>query len=147
VYDVSAGEELVASALVRPRFWAFVLAFFSGVALLLTLVGVYGVFAYAVSLRTREVGVRVAVGASRADILRLVLAAGLRLGALGIILGLAGSLFSARLLRSLLYGVDALDPWAVGAAVPLILVWCGLASYVPARRAARLDPQAALRDG
>ncbi len=146
VYDVRPGEELVASALTRPRFWAVVLAVFAGVALLLTLVGVYGVFAYVVSLRTRELGVRVAVGASRADLLRLVLTTSLRLGALGIVLGLAGSLLSARLLRTLLYGVEALDPWILGATVPLILVWCGLASYLPARRAARLDPQAALRD-
>jgi putative ABC transport system permease protein len=145
-YDVRRGEELVASALTRPRFWAVVLAVFAGVALLLTLVGVYGVLAYVVSLRTREMGIRVAVGASVGDVLRLILAAGLRLGALGIVLGLAGSLLSARLLQSLLYGVNALDPWTLGAAVPLLLLWCGLASYLPARRAARLDPQAALRE-
>jgi putative ABC transport system permease protein len=145
VYDVRPGEELVASALTRPRFWAVVLAVFAAVALLLTLVGVYGVLAYVISLRTREMGIRVAVGATLADILRLVLLTGLRLAASGIALGLAGSLLSARLLRSLLYGVDALDPWTLGAAVPLLLLWCGLASYLPARRAARLEPQAALR--
>lgn len=147
VYDVLPGEELIASALTRPRFWAVVLAVFAGIALLLTLVGVYGVLAYVVSLRTREIGIRVVLGATLADVLRLVLTAGLRLGALGVVLGLAGSLLSARLLGSLLYGVDALDPWTLGAAIPLLLLWCALASYFPARSAARLDPQAALRKG
>lgn len=146
VYDMRPGEELIASALIRPRFWAVVLAVFAGAALLLTLVGVYGVLAYVVSLRTREIGIRVVLGASLTDILRLILTTGLRLGALGIGLGLAGSLLSARLLQSLLYGVHALDPWTLGAAVPLLLLWCVLASYLPARRAARLDPQAALRE-
>jgi putative ABC transport system permease protein len=118
---------------------------FAAIALVLAAVGVYGVISYAVSQRTQEIGVRVALGAQRRDVLRLIVGHGALLGALGITIGLAGALGVTRFLRTMLFGVSPFDPASfVGVAV-LLTVIVLVASYLPARRAMRVDPTEALR--
>jgi ABC-type antimicrobial peptide transport system permease subunit len=124
---------------------AFLVGGFGGLALALSAVGVYGVMAFAVSRRTREIGVRMALGAPRRDVVRMVLADGLRLVLVGTALGLAAALGGARWLESFLYGVSGRDALTF-AAVPVVLALVGLAAcLVPARRASRVDPLVALR--
>ena len=133
------------NAVAQPRFRALLLSTIAVVTLLLAMVGLYGVIAYTTSQRTQEIGVRVAIGAQRADVVKLVLAEGSRLALAGIALGLAGSYWAAQLLSSFLYGVTATDmPAFAAAAIALFLVALA-AVYLPARRAARVDPMQALR--
>jgi ABC-type antimicrobial peptide transport system permease subunit len=118
---------------------------FSSLALLLASIGLYGVIAYSVSQRTRELGIRMAIGAQRGDVLRLVLREGLTTAAIGVALGLLGALLATRLLKSMLFGVSATSPmiFAVNA---LILMAVALAAcFLPARRASQIDPMEALR--
>jgi putative ABC transport system permease protein len=129
----------------RTRFSAFLMGLFAVVALLLASVGIYGVIAYSVSRRTHELGVRVAMGAVRADILGLVLRQGMRLVTIGILVGLAASLFMTRLLSSLLYGIGAADALTFVGVVVLLLGVAVLACYLPARRATKVDPIVTLR--
>jgi predicted permease len=138
-------DRLVASSVARPRFYAVLLGVFAGVAGLLAAIGIYGVLAYAVTQRTQEIGIRMALGAQRAQVLAIVLRQGAILTALGVALGLAGAAGVTRLLQSMLFGVTPLDP-ATFAAVSLTFgLVAALASYVPARRATRVDPMVALR--
>jgi len=118
---------------------------FGVLALALALVGVYGVMAYTVSQRTREFGIRIALGASARGLLGLVLRQGLRLTGLGALLGLAGALALSRLLASLLYGISPWDPLTFVVATAGLMGAGALASYLPARRAAKVDPNVALR--
>ena len=140
-------EDVVDSALAADRFTLVLLAGFALGALLLAAVGVYGVVAEAVTSRTREIGLRMAVGAARARILRQMLLEGLLLAGWGASVGLAGGVLSARLLRSVLVEVSPSDPWAYLVAPPLLIAVVLAASLVPALRAARLDPMDALREG
>jgi putative ABC transport system permease protein len=118
---------------------------FAAIALVLAAVGVYGVISYAVSQRTQEIGVRVALGAQRNDVLRLIVGHGALLGGVGVAIGLVGALAVTRFLRTLLFGVSPFDPVSfVGVAAALTAVAL-LASYIPARRAAKVDPVEALR--
>jgi putative ABC transport system permease protein len=119
---------------------------FGVLALLLAAVGLYGVIAYSVSRRTREVGIRIALGAERSQVLRMVLFQGGRLALIGIVLGAAGAAGAARLLESLLYGVSGFDPLAYGAAAGVLLLVASMANLVPAMTAARVDPVRALRN-
>jgi putative ABC transport system permease protein len=138
-------DQLVASSLTRHRFYAAVMGVFAAIAVVLSAVGVYGVLAYAVGQRTREFGVRTALGARSRDVLALVLGQGLSLTSLGIGLGLAGAIGLTRYLEGMLYDVTPLDPLTYVAVVVLFLVVTSIASYVPARRATRIDPLTALR--
>ena len=138
-------EEHAAVGLFPQRVALWVAASLGGVALLLALLGIYGVTAYAVAQRTREIGIRIALGSSRREVLRMVLGQGIRLGGIGVAVGVAGVLIATRLLESMLYGVPGTDPIAVGAAAVLLLLAALLASWVPARRAAGIDPMVALR--
>ena len=142
-----AMSDVVAASLREPRDRTTLLSAFAIVAVLLAAVGVYGVMAYGVTERTREIGVRVALGAAGPDVVRLVVGGALRMTAAGVVLGLAGGVVASRLLASMLYGVTPIDlPTYVGA--PLIIFGVGvLASWLPARRAARVDPASALRSG
>jgi predicted permease len=145
ISEVETMEEAVAKALARPRFQSALLGSFAALALLLAAVGIYGVMSYAVARRTREIGLRLTLGARPADVLRLVLSQALRRVAIGAGLGLAGAWLLARTLTTLLYGVPPTDP-VTFALVPLVLATAaGAASYLPARRAARVDPMVALR--
>jgi putative ABC transport system permease protein len=138
-------EEIVASTTADSRFDAWLLGTFAAVALALTAIGVYGLLSFSVAQRRQEIGTRMALGASRVDILKLVLRQGIALTLAGLALGLAGAFGLARTLSSLLYGVRPNDP-ASFAAVSLVLLCVGLlASYLPARRATRVDPMVALR--
>jgi putative ABC transport system permease protein len=114
-------------------------------ALFLAALGVYGVVSYAVSQRTHELGVRMAVGAARGDVVRLILGQGLRLALQAAAIGLVGALATSRVLAGLLFGVDPLDPATLVAAAALLALVALLASYLPARRATRVDPLVALR--
>jgi putative ABC transport system permease protein len=139
-------SDVVAASVRQPRDRTTLLSAFAAVALLLAAVGVYGVMAYGVTERTREIGVRVALGAVGGDVVRLVVGGALRMTAVGIMLGLLGGLATSRLLGSMLYGVTARDLPTYIVAPLVIFVVGGLASWLPARRAARVDPAIALRN-
>ena len=129
----------------RPRFSTWVLGIFAAMALVLAAVGIYGVISYSVAQRTNEIGIRMALGACRTDVLKLMVGQGLKLVLIGLAIGLIGALTLTRLLSSLLYRVTTTDP-ATFVGVPLLLVGVALlACYIPARRAMRVDPIVALR--
>ncbi|MGH9901230.1 MAG: ABC transporter permease, partial [Pyrinomonadaceae bacterium] len=145
VYDVRTMDEMIARALWQPRLFGWMFFVFAAVALALAAVGVYGVVAYSVSTRTREFGIRMALGAQAGDVLRLVLRQGIILVGFGVALGLACALLLTRLLAGLLYGVTATDPLTF-VCIPLALIAVALlACYIPARRATKVDPMVALR--
>jgi putative ABC transport system permease protein len=121
------------------------LAFFGSLALLLTAIGIYGLIAYSVAQRTREVGIRIALGAQKRDVLNLILAKGLTLVAWGTGLGLVGVYWLSRLISTQLYGVGPNDPATLAAAASVLIFVALLASYLPARRATKVDPIVALR--
>jgi len=118
---------------------------FGGLALLLASIGLYGVASYSVASRTREIGVRMALGARRVDVIRLIVGQGLRLTVTGMAIGLAGALAVTRVLSSVLYGIGATDPISFFAVAIVLMMVASVASYVPARRAMRVDPMEALR--
>jgi putative ABC transport system permease protein len=138
-------ESLRSGSLVRPRFYAVLLGSFAAIAAVLAAVGLYGVLAYSVVLRTHEIGVRMALGANRRAVLAGVLRDGLTTTTFGVAVGLAGAAALTRSLSTMLFGLTALDaPTYVAVAVAFIAV-AALASYIPARRATRVDPLIALR--
>lgn len=128
------------------RFIVLLVGFFAAAALTVAAVGTYGVITYSVTRRTQELGVRLALGAQRADVLALVLGEGARLAGLGVAIGLGVSLATTRLLSSLLFGVSATDPATFAAVAIALSAVALLASYIPARRTLRLDPNHALRN-
>jgi predicted permease len=147
VFTHDSTAQQVAAATVAPtRIGAMVLGAFGALALLLAGVGLYGVVAYSVSRRSREVGIRMALGAERSQVLRMILFQGGRLALVGIVLGAIASAVVARVLASLLYGVSGFDPLAYGAAAGLLLMVAFIANLVPAFAAARIDPVHALRN-
>lgn len=145
VFDVRAGQQIVAESIAIPRFAAYVVGAFAAVALVLATVGVYGVVSYWVTQRTREIGVRIALGAQRRDILWLVLRHGAGLAFIGLVAGLGAAPALTRLLSHLLFGITATDLPAFAAAGVVFAAVALLACYVPARRALRIDPAGAFR--
>ncbi len=147
IFRITTLEEVIAEAGARTRFYTTLLGLFAAVGLTLAAVGIYGVIAYAVSQRSKEMAVRVALGARSAHIIGLVIGDGLRLALLGVGLGLVGAIALSRLLTSLLYGISARDPLTLILVPILLLLVAVLASYLPARRALRIDPLLPLRQG
>ncbi len=146
LYDVGSMDKVVGSSFDNRRAVMLLLAAFAGLALFLSALGIYGVLAYDVSQRTREIGVRGAIGASQGQIVGLILTQGLWKAGLGVVIGLVGSFLLSRYMTSLLFGVQPTDPM-VYVVVSLVLILVALlASYLPARRAAKIDPLVALRD-
>ena len=145
VADVKTLDEVVSQAVARPRFYLSLLALFAAAGLALAAIGIFGVLSYTVAQRRREIGIRIALGAQPAAVLRNVMAGALRLAASGLVLGLAGALALSRAIRGLLFEVSAADP-ATFLAVALTLgAAAALASWLPARSATRVDPASALR--
>jgi putative ABC transport system permease protein len=149
--DMPIGEftplvQVVAESIARPRFYTSLLALFAGLALTLAAVGIFGVMSYSVTQRTREISIRMALGARRGAVIRMIVGKSMALAGLGLVAGIAGANALARIIRSQLYNVQLMDPLTLSAVV-IVLAGTALgASYLPARRAASLDPGAALRE-
>jgi putative ABC transport system permease protein len=147
IVGIRTVDQAVSEAVAQPRFRTILLSSLAGLALLLAAVGLYGVIAYSVSQRTMEIGVRVALGARQPDVMRLVLAEGAQLIVVGVLAGFAGAYALSQTLRTLLYGVTPADPLSFAGAAMFITLAALTAIYLPARRAMRVDPVAALREG
>jgi putative ABC transport system permease protein len=146
VFSVSSMNDVLDRSVASRRFSADLVGGFAGLAVLLASIGIYGLLAYIVGQRSREIGIRMALGARREDILRMFLRKGVALAGMGIVAGVAFSASTASMIASLLYGVRPRDP-AVFLIVPLLLLAVAtLASYLPARRATKVNPMIALRD-
>jgi putative ABC transport system permease protein len=145
VYNLWSMDEVVSKSMVQPRFLALLLATFSGIALFLAAIGIYGVMAYSVAQRTQEIGVRMALGARPLHVLRLIFQQSLGMLLIGTVIGLAGAFLLTRLMRTLLFEVTATDPLTYVSVIGLLTVVALLACYIPARRAAKVDPLIALR--
>jgi putative ABC transport system permease protein len=145
VYNVGTMEQLLAKSIAQTRFSTFLLGVFALFALILSAIGIYGVVSYAVSQRTREIGIRMALGAARSNIFRLIVGEAMALFVLSLGLGLVAALGATRLLKSLLYGVGTNDPITFASIAFLTATVAFIAAWLPARRAARLDPIIALR--
>jgi len=145
VSQIQTMDQVLYQSLVRRRLYVFLLGVFACVALLLAAAGIYGVVSYSVAQRTREMGIRVALGAKRLDVLRLIMLQAAKLALTGELVGILVALAVTRLMASMLFGVTAADPVTfAGVALLLTAVACA-ACYIPARRATRIDPMVALR--
>ena len=145
IYRLSTERQKISGTLEESHFDTFLLAVFAAIALLLSSVGIYGVLSYVVAQRTRHIGIRMALGATPAQVMRDVLWYGVRLTSVGLALGLAGAVAGTRVLSSLLYGVKPTDPLTFLIISLLLAAVALLACYVPARRATKVDPLVALR--
>jgi putative ABC transport system permease protein len=145
IAEVKTMDRIVDEDIARPRFSMFLLGIFAATALLLAAIGIYGVMSYAVTQRTREIGIRVALGAVRGDVLRMVAGRALALAGAGVVCGMAGAFALTRLMKSLLFGVSPTDGATFAAVAALLVLVALAASYIPARRAARVDPVITLR--
>ena len=145
IFGAQTMNEIISDSLARRRFSMILLGVFAGLALLLAAIGIYGVISYVVGQRTHEIGVRVALGAQRRDIVQLILAGGGKLAAVGIAAGLVAAFGLTRLMAGLLYGVAATDPVTFAAVAVLLGLVALAACTIPARRATKVDPMVALR--
>jgi putative ABC transport system permease protein len=145
LFNIAPMEQIVDTTISRPRLYAALLGIFAGVGVTLALIGIYGVLAYFVTQRTREIGIRMSLGASRGDVMGLVLRQSLVLTAFGLGLGLSGAAGVCRYLEGMPFGLTPLDRGTFLAVCALFALVATLASYVPARRATTIDPLVALR--
>jgi len=146
IYAAQTMGEIISDSLAARRFSMILLGIFAALALLLSSVGIYGVISYLVGQRTQEIGIRVALGARRWDVLRLVLSHSVKMAVLGVVIGVAASLALTRLMAKMIYGVSATDPLTFVAVAAVLMFVALSASYIPARRAMRVDPIVALRN-
>ena len=144
--QVAPLTQLLSASVARPRFFTTLLTLFAGVALTLAVVGIFGVMSYIVTQRTREISVRIALGADARQVVRMVVQSALALAGLGLAIGVGGALALGQTLRAQLFGVGVADPVTIGGVLVVLLSSAALASYLPARRAARVDPGVALRE-
>ncbi|HEX7295099.1 MAG TPA: FtsX-like permease family protein, partial [Pyrinomonadaceae bacterium] len=145
VATVRTMNDWIDRAVATPRYQALLLGIFAGVALLLATTGIYGVMSYVVTQRTHEIGVRMALGAPRWNVLKLVLRQGMALVLIGVVLGLLGAFALTRVMSALLFGVTAKDPFTFATVAVLLAVVAFVACFIPARRATKVDPLVALR--
>jgi ABC-type antimicrobial peptide transport system permease subunit len=145
VSDILTMDQMIGKSTLDSSFDAAVLLAFAVLSLVLAAVGLFGVLSYIVAQRTAEIGIRIALGAQREKVLGLMLADGLRPAIFGLVLGIVASIATARLISSMLYGTDPLDPGVFFSVVAILLSFAGAACLIPAWRASRLDPMAALR--
>lgn len=139
-------EEVVTDEIGRPRIEMFVLSAFGGLALLLAGVGVYGVMSYSIAQRTREIGIRMALGARLKDVMSMVMRQGIILITFGLIIGFAGAMMLTKMMKSMIYGIGVTDPAVFVTTCALLVFSALMATYFPARRATKIDPQIALRN-
>ena len=145
ISEIATMEEVIAESIWQPRLYATLFAVFAGGALILALIGIYGVMAFLVQTRTHEIGIRMALGATARDVFKLIVGRGMKLTVFGVVIGVAGAIALTRLMHSLLFNTSATDPFTFVAIAILLSVAAFLACYIPARRAARVDPLTALR--
>src|SRR5437762_5367258 len=140
VFSIKTMDEYIAASVAAPRFNTTLLSIFAAVALVLTVVGLYGVMSYSVAQRTNEIGIRMALGAQTRDVLRLIVSQGFKLVLLGLAIGLIGAFALMRVISGLVFGVTTKDPLTFASVALLLGLVALLACYIPARRAARVDP-------
>jgi putative ABC transport system permease protein len=145
LYEIKTLDQYIGNAVAQPKFTALLFGIFAGVALVLSAVGLYGVMSYAVTQRTHEIGIRLALGAQNREVLRMVVGQGMLLALAGVALGLSGAYFMTRLMATMLYGVAPTDLLTFGVVAAMLTSVALLACWMPARRAARVDPMVALR--
>jgi ABC-type antimicrobial peptide transport system permease subunit len=145
IIGIRSMGEMMDLAVAQPRFTMLLLGVFGAVALTLAAIGIYGIMSYAVKRRTREIGIRMALGARPSDVLRLVVGQGMRLALMGLAVGVIGAFLATRLMTKLLYGVSATDPLTFASIAAVLAAVACVASWVPARRAVLTDPTTALR--
>jgi putative ABC transport system permease protein len=145
VYAVRTVDEVLDRSVATPRFNTVLLGLFAAVALTLTIVGLYGVISCSVSENTQQIGIRVALGAQRRHVFALIVGQGMILAMCGVVVGLGAAFGLTRLMSSLLFGVEPTDLWTFSGVALLLLGVAGLACYLPARRATKVDPMVALR--
>jgi predicted permease len=145
ISEIATMDEVVAESIWQPRLYATLFAVFAGGALVLALIGIYGVMAFLVQTRTHEIGVRMALGATARDVFKLIVGRGMKLTIFGIVVGVAGAIALTRLMHGLLFNTSATDPYVFIAISILLSLAAFLACYIPARRAAKVDPLIALR--
>jgi putative ABC transport system permease protein len=145
ITNIAPMEAVLAAQINQRRFQTWLIVLFAALALALAAIGIFGVMSHAAARRTHEIGIRMALGADRLGVVRLILLRGLKLAAVGLVVGIGFSVGATRLLSSLLFGVDPMDPVSFSLATALLLIAAGVATFVPAWRASGIDPLLALR--